>query len=178
MMRSWIAVSAFTLCAAAAARADTPAPQTYAIDESPPGRVTILPVSHGQRTCPDEGLLRRDVATGAVARITTCDGDAFVDDCVPAGTYEYGLAVPYACEPTGGVYYRRVTVVGADGGDCIEIPDEPADGVPWGVDPDVCAGGDASGCATAGTAVLGGNLLLLLAGLALRARRTLRRRRG
>lgn len=178
-----------TLAAAAAflaapARANAPAPEMYSIDEPAAGTVVIDVLNYAERACPDEGLLRRNVDTGEIVRITTCQGDAFLDECVPAGNYQYGLAEPLVCnETTGTQYYGEQTVTVGAGESCTRTVDAPvpAESVPWTTDQWVCTssyhgpGEDGgSGCNTGG-AVLGTNLLVLVAGLALWRRRIGRR---
>jgi hypothetical protein len=172
------------LLAAGEARANSAPPSTYWIAETRPGMVQICP-SVG-RTCTDRVLLRRDVATGATVSMTTCGVDApdcYVDECVPAGTYQYGFAVPYDCSTFGAYYYAQVAVDGAPAG-CTRTQPEPApvDSVPWPTgDPAqdrICAStydgpGSGVGCSTGG-AVVGLNALAILVGLALRRRRVCR----
>jgi hypothetical protein len=157
------------------ARADCAMPVGYQISEAPAGEVQICLRNYTHRTCPDEGLLRRDTTSGDIVKITACLGDCFLDDCASAGTYQYGLAVPYACEGSACFtqYYERADVAGASPG-C--VPGGPAKvaatTVPWGDQQDVCSyrrtSGDSGwGCgASPGGAVLGTNLLLGLLGLA------------
>lgn len=181
-MKAWIAASALALeMVALDARADLPGPKDYAIAEEPVGTVQVTLVSHGTPTCPASGLLRKDVRSGEVVRITLCEAGTFTDECVPAGTYQYGLAKPYACDGRDAFYYRQVTVAGSMDL-CVRSgsPPAPADGVPWeGRGPMVCgdAGGSGGGCGTARAGVLGTNLAVLLAGLALWRWRAGRRRR-
>lgn len=179
-MRPWIAAVAVAAGAALAveARANCAAPVGYDIEETTPGLVRVCLQTFEERRCPDEGLLRRAVDGGAIVELTRCDEDGcFLDECVPAGTYEYGLAVPYACHSSScsTAYYGRVTVAGPPGA-CVPTGDAPsgATDVPWESGrPLVCGygGGHASGCNTGAAAVLGTNLAVLLAGLALRRRR-------
>ncbi len=181
-MRVWRAVAAMALAGVGtAARADLPMPDGYYAAVEPGGTVEIhVAVSSGSRGGPDDGLLRRNTATDDIVELTTCsDEHTFLDQCVPAGEYQYGLAKPLACQVSGTEYYGVATVtVGAAAG-CTRTIDAPiaASSVPWGAEQYVCHStyeGPGSSCATSG--VLGANLLVLLAGLALWRWRPGRRR--
>ncbi len=175
-MRSWGPVlGAAAALLATEVRADCALPAGYHVTEDPAGRVGVCLVNDPGRTCPDAGLLRRNVNSGDVVEITTCDGGCFVDECVPAGTYQYGLAQPYACQPAScyTAYYQEATVAGAAPGCTPTVaPPAAASTVPWGGQQNVCgyqpAGAGSSGCglAPAGT-VLGTNLALFLLGMVL-----------
>lgn len=136
------------------------------------------------RTCPGDGLLRLNAA-GEAALITACDADrCFVDECVPAGTFEYGLKTPFACGYTcsPSVYYGTAVVPGAGAG-CqrtLTPPTVYTGAVPWtfGADPSIdCPGRarDTGGCGSAGAAgVLSLNAAIFAVGALLwraRARR-------
>jgi hypothetical protein len=163
--------------------------------------VTVQPSSGSPAGCGgDVAMLRQDVASGAtVALATWCalspdpyEGDAYVDECVPAGTYRYGFAEPFACcETCCGTYrYEKVTVTtaldpGCQRGEGNPGP-TPVDPVAWGVPMGggelICGYGHADftnlgswGCSTA--AGSGAVLLLDAAALALGVG-LLRRRRG
>lgn len=160
---------------AARALADAPAPADYWIHQAS-GNVEICP---SMRSCPDDGLLRRDVDTGEIVLVTTCtiDGACFLDECVPAGTYQYGLATPYACVVSGAYWYRTATVEGAPPACTRTFPaPEPAGSVPWSEGEQICPptygnhSGMSCGCAS-GEKVLGMQGLAVAAGLALAARR-------
>jgi hypothetical protein len=69
-------------------------------------QVTIRPTNFVRRGCPDSsGMLRENVATGELVKLddfcTETSSEevlsSYVDECVPAGSYRYGFAVPYAC---------------------------------------------------------------------------------
>jgi hypothetical protein len=166
------------------ARANCAAPVGYEVTEAPVGKVEICLNQYVGRNCPDTGLLRRNVNGGQVVEITTCDGECFLDECVPAGTYQYGLAVPYACQSAACStdYFEEAVITGAAAG-CVPTVSapEPASAVPWTTDqPKVCVYGgpdhDSSGCGVAPAgSVLGANLVLLLAGAVLWHRRAGRR---
>lgn len=187
-MRSWIVAAAVVvtvLAPAVEARANCAAPVAYGIEETAPGLVRVCLHNFDERRCPDQGLLRRAADGSSVVELTRCDEDGcFLDECVPAGTYEYGLAAPYACHGSScsTEYYGRVTVAGPAGA-CVRTGDAPvaATGVPWESGrPIVCgyAHGEEGGCSTGAAAVLGTNLAVLLAGLAFWRRRGVRRPRA
>jgi hypothetical protein len=114
-------------------RADCIGEETYSIQEDH-GRVTVCLETGSSRSCPDLGLVRRDVETGEIVELTTCDGACFVDECVPAGTYQYGLAVPYSCarQRCATLYWEGIQVSGAGPG-CTRTgaAPAPASGTPW-----------------------------------------------
>ncbi len=187
-MRLGFAISAVLLAAAPAlARGDAGPPSTYWIRTLDDGSVTIY--LSGPRACADGPLLRKSLDTGDVVALTTCDPhepQRFVDECVPAGRYQYGLATPYTCSEFGSAFYAEVTAPAPPAGCTPKVAaPTPAAGVPWGSDPSVCEssyhGGEdrvfPSGCGPGG-AVLGTNLALLLAGAALWRRRPGRRIEG
>lgn len=183
-MRAWIAVAAaLAMIPAFEARANCAMPVGYDVEEGPAGRVRICLRNFAERQCPDAGLLRRSTTRGEIVELTSCDGEGcFVDECVPAGTYEYGLAEPYACHSAAcsTSYYEQVTVAGPAGA-CERTGPAPAAAaeVPWTSGQElVCTYGAGTGCGSAGTVVLGTNLAVLLAGLALWRARTDRRPRA
>jgi hypothetical protein len=118
-----------------------------------------------------------------------------LDECVPAGTYRYGFATPYACERSAcGTYlYGVVEVTRALDPGCLpsagNAAPSPVAPVGWTEDDLICgydgpgyygswgravAGG--CGCGTASAGVLGVDGLAAAGGLALlRRRRTARR---
>lgn len=153
--------------------------EDYGISETG-GTVIVCLETHSTRTCPDLGLLREEVSSGDVVRIATCEGDCFVDECVPAGAYRYGLAEAYSCEDSiyDTAYFGEVEVVGAEGCTRTRPEPEPDSGVPWGEYRIACPGPspyDAMPFLACSTGLGGGTTLtLLLAGLALRHLRTRR----
>jgi hypothetical protein len=167
---------------AARALADSPAPADYWVHQAD-GNVQICP---SMRACPDDGLLRRDVSSGEIVLVTTCgtfDPTCFLDECVPAGTYQYGLVTPYGCVTSGAYWYRTVSVAGAPPACTRTLPEPvPADSVPWSDGEQICTssyrgpGGPACACGSGG-GVLGMQGLAVAAGLALAARRRARRAR-
>ncbi len=179
----WGAVLGAAALLAVEARADCALPADYSVTEAPAGTVTIRLWGAG-RKCPDDGLLRQGPGAADVVKITTCDGDDFVDQCVPAGTYRYGLATPYQCQPSScGTFFFTTAVVAGAAPECVRTVAAPvaATGVPWGDDRTICGygAGRETGCglAPAGT-VLGTNLALFLLGMALWRWRAGRRARG
>jgi hypothetical protein len=175
----------------ARARADCAMPLDYALTEAPAGRVQIC-LRGTLRTCSTEasqGLLRLDETSGEVVRLSACTGDCFLDECVPAGTYQYGLALPFACDGSACFtrYYEEIHV-GGPAGECARAGPAPvvvdAGVVPWTIgQQDVCTyhrwpGGSGYGCGLAPHgAVLGTNLAFALVGLLLWRRRPGRRPR-
>lgn len=172
----------------AVARANCAMPVGYAAAENPAGRVTVCLQNYAQRSCPDQGLLRERVDTGELVLLSTCNAaGCFVDECVPGGSYRYGLATPYACERGACTtdYFAVVATPGAPAG-CVRsgaAPVAAASAAPWsGKGERVCSyagpGGESSqGCISAGP-VFAGNALLLVAGAGLWARRRRRAQRG
>lgn len=133
------------------------------------------------RCTPSTWFLRQDEATGEVVIIAaTCPG-CFNDECVPPGTYRYGLASPFNC--SGGVcagvipYFAEVTVTAAPSS-CTRDPTSPVPMAtimtpPWGTGTSVVASmacpGCGCGCGTVGSdrdKVLAVDLLVAAVGLA------------
>jgi hypothetical protein len=166
---------------AGAALADAAPPFDYWIDAHDDGSVTIY--LSGDRACAEGPLLRRNAGTGEVVALTSCQGErTFLDECVPAGQYQYGLATPYGCSQWGSYYYADASVDAPPAGctPTVEAPVTAAPGdVPWSSERLICestyrGAGRGTGCGTGG-AVLGTNLLALAIGLALWRRRADRR---
>ena len=179
------AVLGAALLLPAPAGADCALPAAFRFVLDPPGDVQIHLQSSAGRTCPDQGLLRLDVTSGDIIEITACLGEAFLDECVPAGSYQYGLAVPYDCEASACFtrYYDTLDVVGPSGACTPGGPaPAPAASVPWSTRQDVCTYRGSSGESGCGCgldprgAVLGTDLAFLLAGLSLWRWRPGRRR--
>lgn len=154
----------------AQARANCAAPRGYrtTVDHN-----TVTICAEGE--CSSVGtLLREDAKTGAVVELSNCtDGDAgsysvcWVDECVPAGAYRYGLKHAYLCCPgCCGTYYYGMgesepTYVTFPMGECTSTGEAPAPydfNPPWrGKDVSICgyknpngAGGSTSGTGGAG----------------------------
>jgi hypothetical protein len=123
--------------------------QDYRI--SPTGSTLLIVMNNFQRRfCPDAaGLLRQNLDTGAVVKITACSGtDAFIDECVPQGRYRYGLAMPYRCCETccKTEYFAEWTVGSAPPANCDStrmpgnaLPAPYMGQVPWGNSSAICA---------------------------------------
>jgi hypothetical protein len=104
--------------------------------------VTITPTG-SSRACPDSsGMLRQDETTGQVERLADfCNQGAYVDECVPAGSYRYGYATPFDCSESGcgGVgLFAEVTVTTALPPACVRSTGDAGPTVvttvpPWGV---------------------------------------------
>jgi len=170
-MRTRLAALVVSLVAAGAARANSPPPATYWIHEGQPGKVWICP-SMGP-ACPERVLLRRDVGSGEIVSVTACvavEPQCYLDECVPAGTYQYGFAVPYRCEETGSYFYEQIEAQGAPPGCTRTGPaPAPAASVPWSSRQVICRstyGHSDGGCSTLG-GVVGLNLLAVGLGLGL-----------
>jgi hypothetical protein len=176
------AISLVTALVARSAWATSP-PAVARLDvyQEPSGTVRVcenLPI----RGCPDQGVLREDASTGEVVKLGNCVDGCWVDECVPAGTYRYGLLDPYDCVGYA-QYYTEVTVAGAAEGCTRTLPEpEPASGVPWRAGqrwvcgPPGTPGGGASCGADPGRPIHATNLLLLAAALALVRWRSIVRR--
>lgn len=97
--------------------------------------VTIEPQNFGERGCPDSsGMLRENVSTGELVKLADyCSGvtkrgtasesassAAYVDECVPAGTYRYGFEKPYDCHPSSCStdYFTEAVVESTLGASC------------------------------------------------------------
>jgi hypothetical protein len=64
-------------------------------------------------------MLRQNIDTGEVVQLATyCDQDTYLDECVPAGRYRYGLAMALACEGCGGTAFFTVADVTASSDGC------------------------------------------------------------
>jgi hypothetical protein len=152
--------------AAADARADCNSGADYLVTASTtvPGTVTVR-LEGTNRTCGDgAAMLRQNVATGEVVLLFDhCVTGAYVDECVPAGTYRYGFSPPYDCSEKGCgevAYYGEVTVTGAEPG-CTRSPGNAPPGPhdvppPWAASQSShmeCPGG--CGCTMPGRGVLG-----------------------
>jgi hypothetical protein len=147
--------------------------------------VVVCLRNFGARQCPDQGLLRQDPAAGELVSLADCDSNAcFVDECVPEGTYRYGLRTPYACNSAScGTYYFTEVTISTAPGSCTRTsgftgPTAFTGGAPWGNNPQICGygGGPPCGCAsTSAGAVFALNAVALGAGLLLRARGRTRR---
>jgi hypothetical protein len=185
-----LGLPALALLASITARADSAAPREYRATVTGT-TVTVCADVYGGidapgRPCPDQGLIRREAATGQAVLITSCDASAcFLDECVPPGAYQYGLEAPLAC---GGAiaysaYFAAVTTT-ASVAACTRTRAAPAGftgTVPWGVERTHCAYGSGSskGCGQAPGAsagVLTFDAAVLLLGLLLWRRRSRRSR--
>lgn len=138
---------------------------------------------HTSRDCPDEGLLRK-AKTGEVVKITDCGetAEAFLDECVPPGEYEYGFPTPDECQPArcGTYYYQSVTVTEPLSSSCTRKegsagPQATSQNVPWVSGQALICNyrGSPFGCATvpAPAAVLLLNALVLSVAVGWRRRR-------
>jgi hypothetical protein len=133
-------------------------------------------------------LLREDEALGAIVQLTGCDSNAcFLDECVPPGTYRYGLETPFPCNSCAGavILFVEQTVTGTADPSC--MPTGPAatpysGKPPWGSGASItqvqsCPGHGA--CAASSRergSVFAVQALAVAVGIAMRLRA--RRRRG
>lgn len=156
-------LTALILAAATAvalpARANCAMPVSY--EASVTGNtVTVAPTGYGGGTCPQPGgMLRQDPTSGAIVKLadfctTNANGDkAYVDECVPEGSYRYGFAEPYSCDSSAcnTDYFTDVTVSNPLDANCARSADNAgptaANSVPWKDDPTICTyqGGGGSG---------------------------------
>jgi hypothetical protein len=115
-------------------------------------------VCEGAAPCtPSTPFLRQDEASGDVVSFAaTCDmNGCFNDECVPPGTYRYGLATAFPCSDSGCgnevPYFEEVTVTAAlsnctrDASSPVPAPTTVAP--PWGSGSDVTATLSCPGCA-------------------------------
>lgn len=122
--------------------------------------VTIEPLNFGERGCPDSsGMLRENVRTGELVKLADyCSGvtkpgtasesassAAYVDECVPAGTYRYGFAKPYECHPSSCStnYFTEAEVESSLAGSCTRSSENraptAATSKPWSANETICA---------------------------------------
>jgi hypothetical protein len=132
-------------------------------------------------------MLRQDVSTGEVVELSSyCVSSAYVDECVPLGTYRYGFATPYDCseQGCGNLAYWVPVQVTSGGSACQRSPSDAAPtvyapGAPWPKNNSqfvTCPGGCA--CSTQQRGVFGFDAVWVAGSLALfwRNRRASRRR--
>jgi hypothetical protein len=184
-----------------AAAADCDAGAFYAIEMSGDSVIICIEGTYASTgACPDAGpMLRENPETGEVVVIfTLCEEPSlyttcYVDECVPSGTYRYGLENPLECNedscwPTP--FYGEFTVA-ADPVGCTMSEGNPGpapfpDPPPWSQSPDgnVCdpdpygtgagsggSGGDCSVASPGASAVFSMNAIAFLVGLLFLVRR-------
>lgn len=198
-MQHWLplSLSIFTMLSLATeAHANCARPVGYEATVSQ-NTVEVQAINFVNRQCPEaSGMLRQNLSTREVVRLAdycrpstdSGGGDAFVDECVPSGTYRYGFATPYECAPAscGTDYFVEVTVADPLDPNCTRASTDPgptpATGVPWSNEQSICdyGGGDGDpewscaaspGVSRASTAVLGIQVLALLMGVVWMKRR-------
>jgi hypothetical protein len=173
----------------APARANVAAPFMYEIHVD--GNTARICVGFGAQLCsPDQKspLVRKDLATSQRMVIPQhCDEQhCFVDECVPPGSYQWGLADPGKCVGTSSVSYEGEGKVSQPlAAACApkvgpERPTPFAGTLPWTASNVACKGGYCSAC-TVGDSdgvgmVLGANVAAFAASLLLFARRRRRAR--
>lgn len=198
-MRTSLSVLALVTCAALpeTARADCAATAGYQSGVN--GNTVQILFEASSRTCPDaSGLLRQNEATGQVDLLASyCTmstipgfayGQVYTDECVPPGTYRYGLALPFSCDEAGcsGTlpFFREVTVTSPLPQGCTPAAADPGPTTtnevpPWVVQGQVqpkesCPGHGGCACDTARAKVVSMNASALSLGvlvMALAARR-------
>jgi hypothetical protein len=184
-----------SLCVAAmmlgsgSARANVAAPLSYEVHvDGSTARVCLT--YYGQLCPPDpkSPLVRKDLGTGRMVVVPPhCDEQhCFVDECVPPGTYQWGLADPGKCVGTSSLTYQgegSVSQPAAPG--CAprlgpERPTRFTGTLPWNASNVACRGGYCSACNVGGPTgaevVLAANGVALTLALWLLARRRRRAR--
>jgi len=171
-----ISFAALLLSAASGARADCALGATYDVSNSAPNSVTVCLISTGlDCSTTAQVMLRQDTSTGAIVQIanfcssaTAAQPSCFIDECVPEGSYRYGLADPFTCADKGCgnsvPYFIDAQVTTALTSSCARSAGDPGPtattaAAPWGASATeslTCPG--ASGCSTSG---LNTNIALL-----------------
>ena len=194
----WLSVSLALAClsVAGSVRADCAQGSNYQVTVK--GRTVTVGLDQTTRTCGDPGgMMREDEATGDVVLLANFCGtgefgeSAYVDECVPPGTYRYGLAAPYDCsEPgCGGVdVFQEATVTAPPDPSCARAASDPGPTAttvspPWetGAEPTQAKSCPTGGlfCSAATTTVVSMNAAAVGAGLvAFVVASRLRRRRA
>lgn len=176
------------------ARANVAAPRNYEVRVSRGSAVQICFGFGGWLCSPGmkSPLVRKNMATGQMVVIPEhCDEKkCFIDECVPPGTYQWGLAEPEACVGTSSVSYEGHGTVSEPLADtCVprvgpERPTPYTGKLPWTANNIACRGGYCSACAvgreTGAEIMLGANgaAIAVALGLFLRRRHRARARRG
>jgi hypothetical protein len=191
-MRAIVALPALLLLvtAAAPARADCASSASYDVTLGTPEPTSVTIAIQQADTSELCGgtvpMLRQDIDTGDVVELAAyCDSQGdFIDECVPAGRYRYGLVSPLPCGGCGGTPYFEAITVGAGSAACTrsagdagplaytgKVPWKSAVGASATEDVDyVCVNGE--GCSAGGSLrVHAFDLLALLGGVAWTIRR-------
>lgn len=108
---------------ASGARADCASPASYDVTVGlvAPTSVSIaIDQGNADELCGGTvPMLRQNIDTGDVVSLADyCSQDSYVDECVPAGRYRYGLVMPLPCEGCGGTPYFEAVTVPATTGSC------------------------------------------------------------
>ncbi len=156
------------------ARGDCAAPPSY-IPAQDAGTVFLRAEYAGcTLTTP---MLRQDVDSGTIVALAPYCVDAgdyggdYEDDCVPAGTYRYGLETPLACMGCGGTapFWQIVSVLPTLDAGCTRAsgnatPTAYTAAPPWPADGgnSVCPNGTGGGCSTSGSVLSFDGLMLVL----------------
>lgn len=153
--------------AASPARANCARPVGYEASVTA-NSVQVEPINFDSRVCPDPGgMLRQTVGTGDIVKLADfcmsgLEVSAYVDECVPPGTYRYGFATPYDCEQSAcdTSYFVEAVVTDALPGGCAPSAGNPgptsATSVPWQDNPVICSYNENTG-GTGGSGGSGGS---------------------
>jgi len=136
------------------AHADCAVPRYYTLKAT--GNTVAVCEGVTQPPCtPSTPFLRQDEATGEVVSIAATCGEVrcFNDECVPPGTYRYGLASLLVCSSgcdTVVPYFAEVSVTAALS-NCTRDPTSPAPmattvNPPWGTGNNIVASFNCPGC--------------------------------
>jgi len=150
------------LALAPSAAADCPLGASFFAEVSPSSNTVTILVSPRGCSPGAPALLRQDSVTGALVQLGTfCDASGrYLDECVPAGSYRYGYAVPFTCADKDGCggdkvpYFTLATVTAL--GSCTRSASDPAPTAwagpaPWGDGAtQYLSCGSGFGCAAAG----------------------------
>jgi hypothetical protein len=155
MLNFKVAVSALflasTMAAASPARANCAMPVSYEAAVTA-NTVVVTPWNFGGGTCPRPGgMLRQNPSSGEIVKLadfcSTPDSGpaAYIDECVPQGTYRYGFAVPYACESSAcsTAYFVEASVTTPLDASCARSAENTgptaATSVPWKDTATICS---------------------------------------
>lgn len=159
--------AALAFLAASPARANCARPVTYEATVTG-NTVQVEPVNFDSRACPDaSGMLRQTVGAGDIVKLADfcADGDelsAYVDECVPAGTYRYGFSAPYTCSTAScnTDYFVEATVTDTLDPSCVRSAGNAgpsaANAVPWQGEAVICSYNENGGGGTGGTGTVTG----------------------
>ena len=171
---------------ATSARADCARPPEYSAAQSGSSVIICEPYPPLAGDCmPGAVMLRQEVDSGTVVQLAAfcADGGCYQDDCVPPGTYHYGLQTPLKCSGCGNdaPYWASITVADLRDAGCTWTPGNSAPTAHSGAPPwpasaenSVCPpskNGIGCGCGDASVLGIDGVLLAVSLGLLWRRRR-------